>query len=63
MVGKAQHAAWDELLEELILVKAANGGKAHVKQGDLERKKLALWCMTQARRSSQPGRHQYQLKL
>ena len=62
-VTPAQDAAWDKWLEELILVKAANGGKAHVKRGDPERKQLARWCDNQARRSSQPGRHQYQLKL
>jgi hypothetical protein len=62
-VTPARDAAWEERLEELHLFAAANGGKAHVKRTDPERKKLGLWCNNQARRSSQPGRDQYQHKL
>jgi hypothetical protein len=46
-------AAWEERREELRLVAAANGGKAHAKHSDPERKHLAAWCTKQARRSAQ----------
>ena len=45
---------WDERLEELRLVAEANGGKAHVPQGDSERPGLGVWCMTQVRRPPPP---------
>ena len=56
-----QVAKWDKMLEELRRFAAANGGNAHVKQRDPERKELAQWYGTQVRRSSQSGRDQYHL--
>ena len=47
-------AAWDKSFEELRLVAKANGGVAHVPQGDPERPKLGLWCMTQVRADPSP---------
>ena len=55
MAKVSQHDAnWDQRLEELRLVAAANGGVAHVPKGNLERPELGEWCHHQARADPPP---------
>ena len=43
---------WNQSFEKLRLFAEANGGVAHVPQGDPEQPELGEWCVTQVRRSS-----------
>jgi hypothetical protein len=49
--GASKHdVKWDKAFDELRVIAAANGGKAHVTQRDPERPGLGTWCVHQVRR-------------